>query len=433
MATLGLSMIARNEAHRLGDCLRSVGQVVSQIVIADTGSTDDTIAVARSLGATVISIPWNRHFAEARNAALQPMQTDWVLVLDCDEELDAGAAGALPKLLARDVSGYLVPIRNYVPTLSGRGWDRMTEPNDGAHPRARNAPAYFVHENCRLFRRSPEIYFTGRVHELVEHRLTALHLKMACANFCIHHFGQLAEQEARARKAAAYLELLRLKVEDMPDDPLAWIQLGLQEYENSRNAEEALRCFNQALRIDPRSTEAHVFKGMVLVASGNHQEALETLDQVTPSGPSKALRLQLRADALHNLGKLEESCTAYRQAVKVTRNDPILLSKLAYAEIRLGHTQGGFERLARATKAAPMLAEVRERAMKACIVLNRLPEAAEHAEELARIEPDPRAYLRAASVWMQVKRKEKATLLIEQGLRLFPQSAELQRALTELA
>jgi len=433
MPTLGLSMIAKNEANTLGNCLKSVREVVSQIVIADTGSTDETVEVARGFGATVISVPWNHHFAEARNAALPAMETDWVLVLDCDEELDAHAVAALPKLLTRDVGGYLVPIRNYVPTLTGRGWDRVTEPNDGIHPRAKHAPAYFLHENCRLFRRNPEIYFTGRVHELVEHRLTALNLKLEHANFFIHHFGQLAEQEARAKKALAYLELLRLKVQDMPDDPLAWVQLGLQEYESSRNVPEALRCFDEALRLRPGSSEACVFKGMVLVGNGEYQEALDVLDQVKPSGPSKALWLHLRADALHSLGKLEQSCAAYRQAVKVTQNDPILLSKLGYTEVRLGHAQRGFERLTRAIQTAPTLAEIRERAMKACIVLNRMPEAAEQAEELARIDPNPRAYLRAASVWMQVRRKENATRLVEQGLRLFPQSVDLQRALTELA
>src|SRR5262249_49479895 len=100
-----------------------------------------------------------------------------------DEELDKAAVAKLPKLMTRDVGGFLVPIRNYVPTATGRGWDRITEPNDHTHPRAALAPAYFVHENCRLFRRNPEIYFVGRIHELVEHRINALDLKIGHADF----------------------------------------------------------------------------------------------------------------------------------------------------------------------------------------------------------------------------------------------------------
>ena len=91
----------------------------------------------------------------------QLMQTDWVLVLDADEELDHEARNQIPNLLASSAGGYLVPIRNYIPTTTGRGWDRVAMPNQNPHPRAQHAPAYFVHENCRLFRRDPEIYFVG--------------------------------------------------------------------------------------------------------------------------------------------------------------------------------------------------------------------------------------------------------------------------------
>ena len=267
----------------------------------------------------------------------------------------------------------------------------------------------------------------------MEHRISSLNRKLVRANICIHHFGQLAEQSNRDGKASDYLELLRLKVQEMPSDPLAWVQLGLQEYECSRNSQEALRCFEHALLLQPRASEAWVFKGMVLLDGGHHEQALQALDHVSASCPSKALRAHLRGDALHNLGRLEESRASYIQAVKLTQNDPILLSKLGYTEVRLGHAQAGLQKLAQAATAAPLLADVRERAMKACIILNRLPEAAEQAEELARIQSNPRAFLRAASVWMHLKRKEKASGLLEQGIKLFPSDADLQRALSELS
>jgi len=147
------------------------------------------------------------------------MQTDWVLVLDADEELDAAAKKSHSKTVAHvERRGYLVPIRNYIPCATGRGWDRVAERNQSSHARASQAPAYFVHENCRLFRRDPGIYFVGRVHELVEPRIHASKLPMPIAPFCIHHFGQLVKEEARSSKAARYRDLLRLKVQELPDD-----------------------------------------------------------------------------------------------------------------------------------------------------------------------------------------------------------------------
>ena len=82
MPTLGLSMIVKNAAGTLRPCLESARGIVDQIVIADTGCTDGTCDIAREFGANVVSFPWENNFATARNAALAPMTTDWVLVLD---------------------------------------------------------------------------------------------------------------------------------------------------------------------------------------------------------------------------------------------------------------------------------------------------------------------------------------------------------------
>src|SRR5271167_589887 len=91
MQTLGLSMIVKNEAKVLRSCLDSVRGLVNQIVVGDTGSTDETPNIARAYGAQVISVPWEDHFANARNAVLKHMTSDWILALDADEELDSNA------------------------------------------------------------------------------------------------------------------------------------------------------------------------------------------------------------------------------------------------------------------------------------------------------------------------------------------------------
>jgi len=432
MPTLGLSMIVRNEAHTLRPCLESVVGVVSQIVIADTGSTDATPAIAKEFGATVINIPWENHFANARNAALGPLTTDWVLVLDADEELDRAAKHRIPKLLARnEVGGYLTPIRNYVPVASGRGWDRATQPNDKAHPRAAHAPAYFVHENCRLFRRHPEIYFVGRVHELVEPRIASLGMKLPMADFCIHHFGQLTETRSRLEKAAAYRDLLRLKVQELPNDPMAWLQLGLQEYECSRQSAEPMHCLERALTLEPKATQAWLFKGLILLDAGKPAEALAALDNVGP-GPGAALCQHLRGDALHNMGWLQEARAAYTQAAQLSGDDPVVVSKLGYTEIRLGNVDSGIARLQRAANAAPQLADVQERLMKAYVAVGRWTRAAEQAEKWAAVEATPKAYLRAVSIRVYLKQNDEAREILARGIDLFPDSPDLRRASAEL-
>ncbi|MEJ8628808.1 glycosyltransferase family 2 protein [Sphingomonas sp. I4] len=83
-------LIVRNEERCIARCLNSVAPWVDRMVVLDTGSTDDTVGIARELGAEVHHLPWPDSFAEARNQALQLADADWNLVIDADEWIIAG-------------------------------------------------------------------------------------------------------------------------------------------------------------------------------------------------------------------------------------------------------------------------------------------------------------------------------------------------------
>src|SRR4051812_15611125 len=85
-------MIVRDEARCIVRCLESVRDVVDEMVVVDTGSTDDTVSLAEGTGATVYHFAWVDDFAKARNVALTHCTGDWILVLDADEWLESGAA-----------------------------------------------------------------------------------------------------------------------------------------------------------------------------------------------------------------------------------------------------------------------------------------------------------------------------------------------------
>lgn len=429
MPTIGLSMIVKNEAHTIRPCLESVRNVVSQIVIADTGCTDGTCEIAREFGATIVSAPWQDHYAKARNAALEPIHTDWVLVLDADEELDRQAAECIQRALTTPaIGGYVTPIRNYVKSRSNRGWDRIAVENDHRHERANTAPSFFVHENCRLFRRRPDIYFAGRVHELVEPQITAAGLKIGTAKFFIHHFGHLEAGPAKADKGIYYRDLLRLKVQEEPDSPGAWIQLGLQEYEHFRDAEQGLRCFQHALQLEPRAQEAWLFLAMISVDLGKGGEALMALDHDKRTGPSTALREQVRGDALHCLNRLAEARIAYRRAIKMAAHDPVLESKLGYVEMKMGHHTSGLAKLLNAAKAAPGLFAVEDHLMKAYIIIGDLRQAAAVADRMTDNAHHPRLFLRAASLYSALEDWDRCLQILKRGLAAFPDSPDLLQA-----
>lgn len=434
MATLGLSMITRNEMHTLPACLKSVQGLVSQIVIADTGSTDRTHEVAAELGATIISVPWENHYAQARNAALQHMTTDWVLSLDADEELDPEAKTHLPGMLgAKNISAYMLTIRDYMPGKSSYYLDRLAKTNDSGIERARLAGSFHDQQTIRLFRRDPEIYYIGRVHELVEYRICSLGLQFLPAPLLIHHFGHLRGKEVRDGKNLLYRQLGQMKVKEEADNPFAWFELGLLEYQAFHDSDAALRCFRKVVELHPPFTRAWLFIAMIEVEKGRPGDALTTLQHTENTTEAAGLRERVKGDALHNLGRMAEARACYQRALELNGPDPMILSKLGYTEVRLGQWQEGLAKLNSAVEAVPQQVEIHDRLVKAHILTGNLEEAASAAERFAACIRHPKTFLRAASIRAQLQQWDRAQLLLTQGLEFFPDSPELRSATMEIS
>ena len=110
------AMIVRDESEFLDGCLQSIADVVDRIEIADTGSLDDTVAIARARGATVETIEWRDDFAWARNTVLERCtDAHYVLWLDADERFTCDDVAALRRILAtyRDIyPSFGIEVRN---------------------------------------------------------------------------------------------------------------------------------------------------------------------------------------------------------------------------------------------------------------------------------------------------------------------------------
>ena len=156
MPTVTLCLIARNEERFLPDCLASVRGVVDEIVVVDTGSTDRTAKIARKAGAKVIEAPWTDDFAAARNAALSRATGDFILQLDADERL---AAGAGPVLRAAATGTFdCGMLRLHDAALV----DAKVE--DVLSGRARLGDSCYL---PRFLRRTPDLAWEGIIHEEV--------------------------------------------------------------------------------------------------------------------------------------------------------------------------------------------------------------------------------------------------------------------------
>lgn len=86
MKKISCFIIAKNEANRIANAINSIKNFVDEIIVVDSGSTDDTVAIAEKLGAKVIFNEWPG-YVKQKTFAEHQCRNDWVLNLDADEEL----------------------------------------------------------------------------------------------------------------------------------------------------------------------------------------------------------------------------------------------------------------------------------------------------------------------------------------------------------
>lgn len=147
---LSACMIVKNEADNIARCIDSYRNVVSEIIVVDTGSTDDTVDIAKELGAKVFHYQWDNHFANARNYAIAQANGDWIIFLDADEYFAENMSEQIPWLVKKAVnSGHdaiACKLIN-IDTDKGSLLDEMFQ--------------------IRIFRRHKHIRFQNSIHEVL--------------------------------------------------------------------------------------------------------------------------------------------------------------------------------------------------------------------------------------------------------------------------
>ena len=164
---VSLCIIARNEAKNLNRCFENIGDVVSEILLLDTGSSDGTNEVAKALGAQVFQYEWNEDFSGARNFLLQKARNDWVLWIDGDESYSKELMNEIRTKISgdEDIKGYYFPRKNY---YFGK-WLRF----------GGNYPDY----QLKLFLKSASSKFQSRVHEKIEINGKTGYLSTPCDHY----------------------------------------------------------------------------------------------------------------------------------------------------------------------------------------------------------------------------------------------------------
>lgn len=298
---ISLCMIVKNEERFLAECLESVKDVVDEICIVDTGSTDRTVEIARSYGAKIEFRDWRSDFAWARNEALAMATKRWTLVLDGDEELVRESVPLVRSLRTTPagLAAVYINIVNNIDDSAGAGT--------------------MSHRLVRIFPTNPLLRYTGRIHEALT-LPSGREFFAVLTPITILHKGYTVELLASKEKDARNRPLLEKAFQENGDDlfsmfnfgnseilcgnvehgievlekmlataespklyfPIAYLMLAQTFYETLRDNDRALAKINEGIARFPNDAGIVFTKGQILVKMGRLDEARtllqETLD-----------------------------------------------------------------------------------------------------------------------------------------------------------
>lgn len=359
-------MIVKNEEASLPTCLGSVKDVVDEMVVLDTGSTDRTKEIAREFGAKVFHFKWCNDFAAARNESLKYVQGDWILVLDADEVL----VPEIVQPMKRAIQSQNYLVINLVRQEVG----------------AVQSPYSLV---SRLFRNHSEIRFDRPYHALVDDSVQVLmerepdwqvgylpevailhygyqpeaiasrgklnQAKAAMEGFLLTHptdayacskLGALYVQMGDLKRGIELLER-GLKSNEMDDGVVyeLYYHLG-NAYTRLANFAQAAKHYQLAIQqpILPKlKLGAYNNLGNLLLASRDLAKARKTYETTLQIDPSFAIGYYNLGMVLKAMGLFTDAIAAYQQALSLDPKYPEAYQNLGVVLLKIGNVPASLE------------------------------------------------------------------------------------------
>ena len=293
-SSVSLCMIVKDEEKNIARCLESVRPVVSEIIIVDTGSSDNTRQIAAQFGAKIIEYKWGDDFAKARNYSIRHARSDFVLFLDADEVLDKSSYPFFKNLKRpKEPSSYFAKIVN------------LTNKD--------NVQSCAEHFSTRLWTKHHSFKFSGRVHEVLIFTDDALMHRRLISGMTIVHHGYMQDLMRERNKFDRNLKLLKSAIEDEPGNPFHEYNLGVH-YQAMGKMQKALDHFSiMQEKLEGRKTSYLPFALSYAAAAYNelglYKKAIESA--LKAINLNKGLK-----DAYFNIATAQMKMERYQEAIE---------------------------------------------------------------------------------------------------------------------
>jgi len=296
--TLSICMIVKNEEHHLEDCLKSVQDFCDQIIVVDTGSTDNTVKIAENYGARVIHSDWRDDFSYSRNISLAQATKRWILWLDADDRVSFTAREKIQNLKkAPPDRAFYFTIRNVKPGGFGEQWLQL-----------------------RMFPNHPALRFERKVHEQIGLAVQRLGLQALRPDVRIEHIGY-QDPKAHRLKALRNRRILLAEIANYKDDPAYISSLG-DSYFITGEFSEAIRWYQEVLKISQlQSKQPDLYDQMPISIALSYErmkklpEALMWIEKSLATKPQKVDSLFLGAEIKENLGDFAGAIDLYEKVL----------------------------------------------------------------------------------------------------------------------
>lgn len=329
---LSACFIVKNEEDCLGQALANVSPHVEEIIVVDTGSTDDTVKIAEKYNSKVHQIEWRNDFSWARNQSLKHATQEWVIVLDADEMISDEDWKKIKELIFRKDADEAFLIQT---TYTDRSLLFNWKINDLNVPESEGYSGYFESPLVRLFRNSPDIYFQGAVHENI--KIINPQYKALTPPIRIHHYGKSRSEERMNEKSELYYQIGKKKLDEMPNNSHAVYEMAVQLWEMDRR-EEAEQYFEKAIEMDPGHENAGILYGCYLHQNGRYGESLENFIRVIENNPNNSEVHFYVSSVLIDLKKFDFALEMLRKAQELGFNNEVSIlvnQGVIYANLKM--------------------------------------------------------------------------------------------------
>ncbi|WP_186323311.1 glycosyltransferase family 2 protein [Paenibacillus xylanexedens] len=237
-------MIVKNEEENILKCIESLITVVSEIIVVDTGSEDQTLHLMKQKDVRVYSYEWNDSFSDARNFSIKLATQPYVFIIDADEVVDYSTICELSRYISEkpDVPGTVIV---------------KSEISNGKTVSS---------TLTRLFPNKVDFNYKGKIHEQLWFKNNPVDT-FCSTNLILRHYGYNKNQLESKNKLQRNLFLLKKELELNGESPYINFQIGQTYYVNEEYY-EAIVYFDKAIEGISNFADAPKYVSTIFLSYG---------------------------------------------------------------------------------------------------------------------------------------------------------------------